>query len=57
MSILPWRGLIANAHQMGLTPSQFWGLSVLEWRAVMGEGQSLDVTRLGELIDAFPDND
>jgi hypothetical protein len=34
----------------------FWALSVREWRALMGEGQRLEVGRLDELIAAFPDD-
>lgn len=55
MSVLPWSQLIPAASQLGLTPSDFWALSVREWRALMGEGQGLDRARLGELIKAFPD--
>ena len=55
MSLLPWSDLIKAASQFGLTPSQFWALSVCEWRALMGEGQGLDKGRLDELSAAFPD--
>jgi uncharacterized phage protein (TIGR02216 family) len=54
--MLPWPHLLRAASQLGLTPSQFWALSVLEWRALMGEAQGLDRGRLGELCQAFPDD-
>jgi Phage tail assembly chaperone protein, TAC len=53
--MLPWRKLLLAANQFGLTPVQFWALSVFEWRALMGEGQGLDSARLGELCRDFPD--
>jgi hypothetical protein len=43
------------ASQIGLPPSQFWALSVREWRALGGEGQGLDGGRLADLCRAFPD--
>lgn len=55
MSVLPWSELIVAANQFGLSPPMFWSLSVFEWRALMGEAQRLDGTRLAELSAAFPD--
>jgi hypothetical protein len=55
MSLLPWSNLLQGAHQIGLKPTEFWALSVFEWRALFGEGQGLDKGRLGELCQAFPD--
>jgi Phage tail assembly chaperone protein, TAC len=57
MSVLPWRELILGANQMGIMPAQFWALSVFEWRALMGEAQGLNGTRLSELIRDFPDGE
>jgi hypothetical protein len=56
MSLMPWTELIAAAAQIGVPPTAFWALSVREWRALMGEAQALDGSRLGELIAAFPDD-
>ena len=55
MSLLPWSDLLRAAAQFGLTPNQFWALSVVEWRALMGTDQGLDQQRLDELCNAFPD--
>jgi uncharacterized phage protein (TIGR02216 family) len=55
MSMLPWSQLLQTATQLGLTPAQFWTLSILEWRALIGEAHGLDRGRLDELSTAFPD--
>ena len=55
MSGLPWPHLLQAANQIGLTPVQFWALSVFEWRSLMGDGQGLPYGRLDELCRAFPD--
>jgi Phage tail assembly chaperone protein, TAC len=57
VSVLPWRDLLHGASLCGLTPTQFWDLSVFEWRALSGETKALDATRLGELCREFPDGD
>jgi uncharacterized phage protein (TIGR02216 family) len=57
MSVLPWTELLAAAPRLGLTPSQFWALSVREWRALVGEGQVLDPKALSDLCAAFPDTE
>ena len=54
-TLLPWREFLVAASQLGLTPVQFWALSVFEWRALMGDGQGLPSSRLEELCRAFPD--
>jgi Phage tail assembly chaperone protein, TAC len=56
MSVLPWPDLLLVAPQFGLTPSAFWALSVAEWRALVGQGQSLNRDRLAQLSAAFPDD-
>jgi uncharacterized phage protein (TIGR02216 family) len=56
MTILPWQQLLNAACRLGLSPDQFWALSVFEWRALMGQGQGLDPARLQELCQAFPDD-
>ena len=56
MTILPWSSLLLTASHMGIIPSQFWALSVREWRALVGEGYGLDGARLSELSNAFPDD-
>ena len=55
MSVLPWREFLVAASQLGLTPVEFWALSVFEWRALMGDGAGLPSSRLEELCRAFPD--
>ena len=55
MSVLPWPELLRAAIPFGLTPVEFWALSVFEWRALMGDGAGLPSSRLEELCRAFPD--
>ena len=57
MSVLPWPQLLSAANQIGLAPTQFWTLSVMEWRALMGAGHSLDSAQLADLCRAFPDDE
>jgi hypothetical protein len=56
-AILPWADLLTTAPHLGLTPPQFWALSVREWRALVGEGQGLDPSTLSDLCAAFPDDE
>jgi len=36
MSLMPWPLVLAQAAELGISPSLVWTLSVLEWRALMG---------------------
>jgi hypothetical protein len=56
VSALPWSDLLRAATHFGLTPPQFWALSVTEWRALVGESPGLDGARLADLSAAFPDH-
>lgn len=55
-NVLPWPDFLAAAPRLGLTPTQFWAVSVREWRALVGEGQGLDPQGLSDLCAAFPDD-
>jgi hypothetical protein len=56
MSALPWSELLRAATHFGLTPPQFWALSVTEWRALVGDSPGLDGARLADLCATFPDH-
>jgi uncharacterized phage protein (TIGR02216 family) len=59
MSGIDWPGLMrAGLGRLGLTPDQFWRLSPVELRMMLGaETHSAPLTRsrLEELAAAFPD--
>ncbi|MEN9855451.1 MAG: Phage tail assembly chaperone protein [Pseudomonadota bacterium] len=57
MSALPWPDLLRFAQHIGVTPQQFWALSIAEWRALVGPAQGLSPNRLAELCQAFPDQE
>ncbi len=53
----PWRTLLNTAFHIGVSPRDFWALSLREWRA-LASPQSVDVlTRqaFDELALLFPD--
>lgn len=56
---LDWPALMrAGLHGLGLTPEQFWRLTPLELRMMLGAEQiapPLTRARLAELAAAFPD--
>jgi uncharacterized phage protein (TIGR02216 family) len=56
---IDWPGLMqAGLHGLGLRPDQFWRLTPVELRMMLGAGQGaapLTRARLGELAAAFPD--
>ena len=56
---LDWPGLLrAGLHGLGLTPAEFWALTPVELRIMLGaEAQAAPLTRarLAELAAAFPD--
>lgn len=57
--LIDWAGLLrAGLHGLGLRPDQFWRLTPVELRMMMGVDQAappLTRARLGELAAAFPD--
>lgn len=59
MSGLDWPGLMrAGLGQLRLTPDQFWRLSPVELRIMLGSEAAippLTKTRLDELAAAYPD--
>lgn len=56
---IDWPGLLrVGLHGLGLTPEQFWRLTPVELRIMLGaEAQPAPLTRarLAELAAAFPD--
>lgn len=54
----PWRHLLAMARSLGLTPPQFWRLSLLEWRALTAPltAESMPRTAFDALSRRFPDS-
>ena len=59
MSAIDWRGLMqAGLHGLGLHPADFWRLTPVELKIMLGrEGLVPPLTRarLAELAAAFPD--
>ncbi|MGL5008961.1 MAG: rcc01693 family protein [Paracoccaceae bacterium] len=59
MALIDWRGLMrVGLHDLGLRPEEFWRLTPVELRIMMGVDQAtppLTRARLGELAAAFPD--
>lgn len=59
MTGIDWPGLMRVAlHGLGLRPDQFWQLTPVELRLMLGADQSapaLTRARLDELAAAFPD--
>jgi uncharacterized phage protein (TIGR02216 family) len=55
----PWRAWLSDAVQMGLPPTVFWRLSVLEWRQLSARenAQPLDRAALRTLMTTYPDED
>lgn len=56
--MIDWPGLMrAGLHGLGLQPDQFWRLTPLELRIMLGAEQAapLSRARLEELARAFPD--
>jgi len=53
----PWSTLIAAAHRLGLSPSEFWSLSLVEWQALTGANVQTVMTRqdLATLMKTYPD--
>jgi uncharacterized phage protein (TIGR02216 family) len=59
MRRIDWPGLMrVGLHGLGLTPAEFWHLSPVELRIMLGaepQASALTRTRLDELAAAFPD--
>lgn len=54
----PWRALLAAAIGLGVSPREFWRLSLREWRALSAPLLSADAlsrTALDSLSTRFPD--
>ncbi len=60
MSRIDWPGLMrAGLHGLGLPPEQFWRLTPLELKLMLGSERTspaLTRARLEELAAAFPDS-
>ncbi len=59
---LDWAGLMrAGLHGLGLCPGEFWSLTPVELRVMLGRdgsgGAPLVRARLEELLEAFPDDE
>jgi uncharacterized phage protein (TIGR02216 family) len=59
---LDWSGLMrAGLHGLGLRPHEFWALTPVELRMMLGRDGSgsapLARARLEELLEAFPDDE
>jgi uncharacterized phage protein (TIGR02216 family) len=52
----PWPRLLAAALGLGLTPPQFWRLSLREWRALVApRAEQLTRAAFENLARRFPD--
>jgi uncharacterized phage protein (TIGR02216 family) len=52
----PWPKLLATALRLGLSPTQFWRLSLNEWRALVAPvGEALTRAAFDMLAQRFPD--
>jgi uncharacterized phage protein (TIGR02216 family) len=54
----PWRALLAAAQRLGVTPAEFWRLSLREWRALAAPSAEAALTRAAfdALAARFPDS-
>lgn len=51
-----WREALAAARRLGLSPRQFWALSLAEWRALLAQGApAMRRETLAQLLERFPD--
>ena len=54
--MLPWGDMFRAAVKAGLTPTEFWLLSLKEWRwLVAGDGRALTTKDLLDLMKEYPD--
>lgn len=53
----PWALLLAAGLRLGVTPEQFWRLSLREWRALNAPqlGEALSRSAFDALARQFPD--
>ncbi|MEZ5957924.1 MAG: phage tail assembly chaperone [Hyphomonadaceae bacterium] len=53
----PWRAMLAAALQLGITPHQFWRLSLPEWRVLIAPlgADMLPRAAFEALTHRFPD--
>lgn len=58
MTETPWAAWLAAALGVGLAPSQFWRLSLKEWRALISPAPeaALDRAAFDALAARFPDD-
>lgn len=60
MTALDWAGLLTiGLQRLGLTPAEFWRLTPVELRLMLGPAAgaaALGRGRLDELVAAFPDS-
>lgn len=55
-SSIPWGGLLGAALRLGISPREFWQLSLREWQALSAVKKSdFRKADLSQLIDRFPD--
>lgn len=52
----PWSAWLLAANAIGVTPAEFWRLSVKEWRALAGRATALAREDLDALMQRFPDD-
>ncbi|MAP96625.1 MAG: phage tail assembly chaperone [Ponticaulis sp.] len=55
---LNWGAMLSAALRLGLTPPEFWRLSLREWQAISGRNKGASAFRksdLTDLIARFPD--
>jgi uncharacterized phage protein (TIGR02216 family) len=56
--MIPWDAWMAHGiGRMRIPPSEFWRMSVREWRSVLGHGREAALTRdeLDALLKEHPD--
>jgi len=59
MNGIPWRLWLRAATRLGVTPREFWRLSVVEWLAILNAADRTALSRadLARLMGAFPDKE
>jgi hypothetical protein len=52
-----WAGYLQSALSLGISPTEFWALSLREWRMLAASDAHISMQRsdLAELIASFPD--
>lgn len=54
--MLPWAEMFRSALSVGLSPREFWALSLKEWRwLAAGNGTPFNPEHLHELMKEYPD--